>query len=204
MTQAGKPEEKLELAFRLYDIDRNGTIEESEMEEIIRVRPPDFFFCHTISQIRPSAGPSVEHWLEKKGNQDRSETPNCAVTFTARIYVLFKKVMQPTAKCGPCPVIGRMQRNVSSYHEARVCEPAAWRLHVPLCLFLQAIYLMTDQDPNTAESPLLRTQDIFHKMDINGDGVLSKEEFIQGCMNDETLFKLLSCSSPGGFVEEEV
>ena len=38
VTQAGKPEEKLELAFRLYDIDRNGTIEESEMQEIIRVR----------------------------------------------------------------------------------------------------------------------------------------------------------------------
>ena len=37
VTQAGKPEEKLELAFRLYDIDRNGTIEESEMQEIIRV-----------------------------------------------------------------------------------------------------------------------------------------------------------------------
>ncbi len=37
MTQSGKPEEKLELAFRLYDIDRNGTIEESEMQEIIRV-----------------------------------------------------------------------------------------------------------------------------------------------------------------------
>ncbi len=56
---------------------------------------------------------------------------------------------------------------------------------------------MTDQDPTSAESPELRTQDIFQKMDINCDGVLSKEEFIQGCMNDETLFKLLSCSSPG-------
>ena len=37
VTQAGKPEEKLELAFRLYDIDRNGSIEESEMAEIIKV-----------------------------------------------------------------------------------------------------------------------------------------------------------------------
>lgn len=38
VTQAGKPEEKLELAFRLYDIDRNGCIEQSEMTEIIKVR----------------------------------------------------------------------------------------------------------------------------------------------------------------------
>ena len=39
ITQEGKPEEKLELAFRLYDIDRNGTIEIHEMAEIIKVRP---------------------------------------------------------------------------------------------------------------------------------------------------------------------
>ena len=43
ITQAGQPEEKLELAFRLYDIDRNGTIEESEMIEVIKV-------SHAISQ----------------------------------------------------------------------------------------------------------------------------------------------------------
>ena len=37
ITQAGRPEDKLELAFRLYDIDRNGQIEEREMIEIIKV-----------------------------------------------------------------------------------------------------------------------------------------------------------------------
>ena len=37
ITQTGTPEEKLDLAFRLYDIDRNGVIEEHEMVEIIRV-----------------------------------------------------------------------------------------------------------------------------------------------------------------------
>jgi hypothetical protein len=37
VTQAGKPAEKLELAFRLYDIDRNGTIDQQEMTDIIKV-----------------------------------------------------------------------------------------------------------------------------------------------------------------------
>jgi hypothetical protein len=37
ITQAGKPAEKLELAFRLYDIDRNGTIDQQEMTDIIKV-----------------------------------------------------------------------------------------------------------------------------------------------------------------------
>ena len=64
---------------------------------------------------------------------------------------------------------------------------------------LQAIYLMTEQDmEKVGDAPFRRTQDIFTKMDINNDGVLSKEEFIKGCMNDETLYRLLACSTAGG------
>ena len=55
---------------------------------------------------------------------------------------------------------------------------------------------MTEADPDkVGDAPLGRTKDIFNKMDLNKDGVLSKEEFINGCMNDETLFNLLACSS---------
>ncbi len=44
ITQSGGPEEKLGLAFQLYDIDGNGHIEESEMNEIIKVSI--HFFYH--------------------------------------------------------------------------------------------------------------------------------------------------------------
>jgi len=37
VTQSGKPSDKLELAFRLYDIDRNGSIDQHEMADIIQV-----------------------------------------------------------------------------------------------------------------------------------------------------------------------
>ena len=37
ITSAGKPEEKLEWAFAMYDINSDGTIERSEMVEIITV-----------------------------------------------------------------------------------------------------------------------------------------------------------------------
>ena len=54
---------------------------------------------------------------------------------------------------------------------------------------------MTENDPSKiGDAPELRTRDIFEKMDTNSDGVLSKEEFIKGCLNDETLYQLLACS----------
>ena len=37
ITSAGKPEEKLQWAFQMYDINSDGTIERSEMVEIIGV-----------------------------------------------------------------------------------------------------------------------------------------------------------------------
>ena len=54
---------------------------------------------------------------------------------------------------------------------------------------------MTETDATRiGDAPEMRTKDIFSKMDCNMDGVLSKEEFIQGCLGDETLYKLLACS----------
>ena len=34
-------------------------------------------------------------------------------------------------------------------------------------------------------------QDIFTQIDENGDGTLTEEEFLTGCLEDETLFKML-------------
>jgi len=63
-------------------------------------------------------------------------------------------------------------------------------------IILQAIYLMTDYKPtDEGEMPGVRTNEIFSRMDTNGDGVLSKDEFIRGCLGDKRLFKLLACSS---------
>ena len=55
---------------------------------------------------------------------------------------------------------------------------------------------MMDRDPDSiCDAPIGRTRDIFKKMDTNNDGVLSKEEFIRGCLSDETLYNLLACSN---------
>jgi len=94
ITSAGKPEQKLEWAFQMYDVNGDGTIEPSEMAEI-------------IGAIYNMVGPSL------------------AVT-----------------------------------------------------------------DP--ADTPEKRTKEIFAKMDENNDGVLSKDEFIKGCLSDEFLCQMLT------------
>jgi len=60
---------------------------------------------------------------------------------------------------------------------------------------VQAIYNMVGpqlayNDPT--DTPERRTKEIFGKMDENKDGVLSKDEFIRGCMSDQFLYQMLT------------
>ena len=55
---------------------------------------------------------------------------------------------------------------------------------------------LTNIDPN--DTPDRRTQEIFDKMDENHDGVLTKEEFVKGCMADEFLYQMLTADTSGG------
>lgn len=43
-----------------------------------------------------------------------------------------------------------------------------------------------------------RAMNIFRMMDKNSDGVLSQDEFIDGCINDEQLYQLLTQSNRFG------
>lgn len=54
---------------------------------------------------------------------------------------------------------------------------------------------LSTSDPN--DTPARRTQEIFDKMDENHDGVLTKEEFVKGCMADEFLYQMLTADSGG-------
>jgi neurocalcin delta len=52
-------------------------------------------------------------------------------------------------------------------------------------------------------TPVKRTEEIFDKMDINKDGVLTKEEFINGCMADKQLYSILLADEAPDDVGEE-
>ena len=61
------------------------------------------------------------------------------------------------------------------------------------CVYLQAIYLITEPNADClGDAPHVRTREIFYKMDLNGDGVLSKEEFVRGCLEDIVLYQMLA------------
>ncbi|XP_074640288.1 neuronal calcium sensor 2-like [Tubulanus polymorphus] len=59
---------------------------------------------------------------------------------------------------------------------------------------IKAIYLMVDDEGEIQSDlpPDNRARSIFQKMDTNSDGVLTKEEFIKGCMNDISLYNMLT------------
>ena len=58
---------------------------------------------------------------------------------------------------------------------------------------VQAIYSMLRKD---ATEPMSvadeRARKIFRRMDVNRDGLLTEEEFLRGCLEDDELSKLLA------------
>ena len=56
---------------------------------------------------------------------------------------------------------------------------------------------MLGADENNVDmSPQARTDEIFAKMDENKDGVLSRDEFMRGCMADKQLYSMLLADEP--------
>lgn len=59
---------------------------------------------------------------------------------------------------------------------------------------VQAIYDIKEDSGKLAGTPEERAEEIFARMDANNDGSLTEEEFLNGCLNDKELAKLLSAN----------
>jgi len=56
----------------------------------------------------------------------------------------------------------------------------------------ESIFEFLGKEIKSSTSSDSKVDEIFAKMDTNGDGKLSKEEFITGCLQDEYLQRLLA------------
>lgn len=60
-------------------------------------------------------------------------------------------------------------------------------------LSLQAIYdLLGEENRKGENSPAKRVEKIMNRLDLNGDRSLTKDEFINGCLQDDFLRNLLA------------
>lgn len=50
-----------------------------------------------------------------------------------------------------------------------------------------------------AENPVVRTEQIFQKMDLDKNGVISEQEFINGCLQDKFLYQMLTADYSDSF-----
>lgn len=63
-----------------------------------------------------------------------------------------------------------------------------------LCLLIA-----DDKAPSSSVlDPDKRTSEIFAKMDADNDGVITRDEFIRGCMSDQVLYGMLACGYDAG------
>jgi Ca2+-binding EF-hand superfamily protein len=70
-----------------------------------------------------------------------------------------------------------------------------WIDLVEMTKIVKSIYKM--MGPNQAlvdqfETPEKRAEEIFHRMDANSDGRVTRQEFVRSCLNDSKLSELLS------------
>ena len=68
-----------------------------------------------------------------------------------------------------------------------------WIDMIEMTKIVKSIYKM--MGPNQLESPAKRAEDIFRRMDANGDGRITRQEFVRFSLNDPKLMELLSPNS---------
>lgn len=54
-------------------------------------------------------------------------------------------------------------------------------------------------DNLVVENPIVRTEQIFQKMDLDHNGVISESEFINGCLQDKFLYQMLTADYSESF-----
>ena len=64
--------------------------------------------------------------------------------------------------------------------------------HVILQVFVSIYNMFEGMGQRPTGDPKIRAEKLFRKIDINGDGELTENEFIKGCSDDKEMMDLLN------------
>ena len=181
MAMKATPEGKLHWLFRLYDIDQNQQIDEDEMTEV-------FERLYKVALGAENAGgppkpptpppPGVKKY-KKKGKRNSSATDDI------EIKCLSSKCNRSSRKY---PGLKRRP----TIDEQKAAEQEALQKQKEAAISAaQEAEKKKNADNDDKFDPVARAAEIFKDLDINGDGGVSEDEFVDGCLSDPNFLFML-------------
>ena len=211
---SGTPREKLHWAFRLYDSDGSETIEEEELEDVF------VHLCKIAQNIEtaqynarnpqpkkpptPPPEPEPEPEVEEKGKKVKKNAMNVKklanqaaleVNVKTMSNKLTTKQNKTKAKADKVKAAkGKAAKEKAAKEKARLeAEAAAEKAR----LEAEKAALEAEQESDDSEDdepkfdPKENARATFRYMDVNSDGQLSEDEFVEGCLGDPMFLMML-------------
>ncbi|KOB65842.1 Uncharacterized protein OBRU01_22249, partial [Operophtera brumata] len=186
---------RLRWAFRLYDVDGDGAITRQELAEVCIIsRPPGSSHLHSAARVctSASAGPSdCTTWTAMAPSPGRSwqrsvssaalQGPAISTLLRGSVYERLRWAFRLYDVDGD----GAITRQ----ELAEVCiisrPPGSSHLHSAARVVVAVHELLGRRAP--PGSPAARVEKVFRKLDLNQDGVITIEEFLESCLKDEVI-----------------
>lgn len=203
MSMEGSPRDKLHWIFRLYDKDGNEEIDEDEMSDIfVRLykvaigaeaaanpqpepEPPE------IIEKPPTPPPKEEKKPKKKKKPSAREdiqVKTMSSKLSSRNTLKPKTVRKKRNSKTEQELAEEAAAAAKAKEEAEAAERAAAEK--------AAAEEKKDSDEDDEEKeppfdPVKRALEIFYDLDVNKDGVVTEEEFVEGCLTDPNFLFML-------------
>ena len=197
--------EKLHWAFKLYDKDGNGEIDQEEMEEIF------VKLCMLVIEKEDEETAKVEDTITSADLmlaariQQQQETSNMQLISQKlqtrkKLKEMKNRRKQKVRKSKSATNLHSsdteddvLSSNGSDWSRSSRSGRCSLDSTVSLeCPSLSLAWEMRDPDRDCANfNPQERARELFEALDVDGDGVVTEDEFISGCMKDEVFIMLL-------------
>ena len=206
--------EKLHWAFKLYDKDGNGEIDPEEMQEIfsklcslvnvekkIEMKEKEEtkrkLLLRTKLTLQKENTSNFQLMSNKLINRSRRKQENTKRRPKKKEEKIIPKsksanfLSLPNRDDDLCSNPGSdcSSENLNSTRSGRMSLDSGVSLECP---GLSMAWELRDPDRDCSNfDPIARAQELFEALDVDGDGVVTEEEFINGCLKDQAFVMLL-------------